>query len=255
MTDSCLIGNAALYLGDCRDILPTLEQVDVVVADPPYSSGGLMRSDRNFDPAAKYRTGMARKVDPSFSGDNRDQRSFTLWCSDWMSQCLQLTRPGGVMLCFIDWRNLPCVIDAVQVGGWVYRGIIPWNKTEGVRPQKGWFRAQCEYIVTASAGKLPTGRDVPGICSPGFITQSVCGAKKQHLTEKPEELIRHLLSVRGGWDTVLDPFMGSGAAGVAALNLGRKFIGIEREPEYFRIAKARIAKRQAELDSREGATP
>ena len=47
---------------------------------------------------------------------------------------------GSALFCFIDWRNLPCIIDALQIGGWVYRGIIPWNKTEAARPRPGWFR-------------------------------------------------------------------------------------------------------------------
>jgi len=235
-----IIGDATLYLGDCREVLPSLPQVDLVVADPPYSTGGFMRSDRNLSTVSKYRMTNVVKEYKAFDGDNRDQRSFSLWCSDWMSQCLQHTRPGGVLFCFIDWRNLPCVIDAVQVGGWIYRGIIPWNKTEGCRPQRGWFRAQCEYIVTASAGSLPATPDGEGVCAPGFFTMPVIGAKKQHITEKPVELIKHLLSVRSGWDVVCDPFMGSGTTGAAAVSLGRKFIGIETNPDYFDIACRRI---------------
>jgi site-specific DNA-methyltransferase (adenine-specific) len=180
------------------------------------------------------------KEDPDFSGDNRDQRSLTLWCSDWMAQCFAATRRGGAMLCFIDWRNLPCVIDACQVGGWVYRGIIPWDKTEATRPQKGWFRSQVEYIVTASAGPLHTGADAPGICQPGYIRVPVIGDEKEHITGKPIELMREMLRTRSDWSLVLDPFMGSASTGVAALQLGRKFIGIEIEPKYFDIACKRI---------------
>lgn len=127
-------GGIAIYHGDCREIMPQLNlKVDVVITDPPYSSGGAMRSDRNLATADKYRLTGTVKVDPDFSGDNRDQRSFMFWCSDWMAQSLAQTRRGGALLCFIDWRNLPCVIDAVQVGGWVYRGILAWDKTEGAR--------------------------------------------------------------------------------------------------------------------------
>ena len=234
------IGDATLYLGDCREILPTLGKVDAVVTDPPYSSGGATRSDRNVSTSDKYRISGTIKTDPDFSGDNRDQRSLTLWCSDWMAQCHAATRRGGALLCFIDWRNLPCIIDACQVGGWVYRGIVPWDKTEVTRPQKGWFRAQVEYIVTASAGPLHTGADAPGIAQAGYIRCGVTGGEKEHITGKPVDLMVELLRTRNDWRAVLDPFMGSGTTGVAAARLGRKFIGCEIEPEYFDIACRRI---------------
>jgi site-specific DNA-methyltransferase (adenine-specific) len=234
------IGDCTLYNEDCRFILPTLKGVDVVATDPPYSSGGAMRSDRNLSTSAKYRMSNTAKVDPDFSGDNRDQRSLTLWCSDWMADCLRAVRSGGVLLCFIDWRNLPCVIDAVQVGGWIYRGIVPWDKGEATRPQKGWFRAQVEYIVTASAGPLLTGAEAAGICQAGYIRCQVDTAEKQHITGKPVDLMVELLRTREDWNTVLDPFMGSGTTGVACVKLGRKFIGIEIEKRYFDIACRRI---------------
>jgi len=245
------IGDCTLYLGDSREILPTLAGVDVVATDPPYSSGGAMRSDRNNDTSAKYRRTGTFKQDPDFSGDNRDQRALTLWCSDWMAQCLRATRKGGAMLCFIDWRNLPCVIDAVQVGGWVYRGIVPWDKTEATRPNKGWFRAQVEYIVAASAGPLLQGAKAPGIAQAGYIRVPVVNAEKEHITGKPVELMAELLRTRDNWQTVLDPFMGSGTTGVACVKLGRKFVGIEIEERYFDIARRRIesAYRQPQLFS------
>ena len=243
------IGNAVLYLGDAREIVPGLGGVDLVLADPPYSSGGAMRSDRNNGTTAKYTiTGTIREY-PEFSGDNRDQRALTLWCSDWMFQCFRVTRTGGAMMCFIDWRNLPCLIDAVQVGGWVYRGIIPWDKTEAARPQKGWFRAQCEYIITASSGPLDAGHEAEGICQAGYIRCGVTVADKEHTTGKPVDLLVELIQTRDDWRTILDPFMGSGTTGVACARLGRSFIGIEIEPRYFDIACRRIeaAYRQADL--------
>ncbi len=88
------IGPHKLYLGDCREIVGLLPRVDLVLTDPPYSSGGAMRSDRNMDTSAKYRMTNTLKEDPEFSGDNRDQRSLTLWCSDWMGMCHRATKSG-----------------------------------------------------------------------------------------------------------------------------------------------------------------
>jgi DNA modification methylase len=231
-----------LIHGDCREVLPLIEpgSVDLVLTDPPYSSGGSMRSDRNQSTTDKYRLTSTVKTNPDFSGDNRDQRSFTLWCSDWMAQCLRATRPGGAILCFIDWRNLPCVIDAIQCGGWVYRAIVPWDKTEMCRPNKGWFAAQCEYIVGGTRGALSQGKDAPGICQNGFIRWNTAGDAKQHITEKPVQVLRECIGTRSDWGTILDPFAGSGTTLRAAKDLGRRAIGIEIELAYVKICAERL---------------
>ena len=226
------IGGATLYCGDCLDILPELaEKADIIITDPPYSSGGLMRSDRSADSGTKY----TNKAWRAFSGDNRDQRAFTLWCSVWHSQLLKNAAPGAMLFCFIDWRNLPCMADALQVGGWVWRGIIPWNKVINVRPQRGYFRAQCEYILWATAG--PVVGDGYGW---GFFSVPAPTSKQRiHPTEKPVDLLTPLLGVHKG-RTILDPFMGSGTTGVAALKEGRRFSGIEQDEYWFDVACRRL---------------
>ena len=244
-----------LFHGDTRDVLRQLKPglVDLFFTDPPYSSGGTMRSDRSVDPSAKYRFSGVQKTNPEFSGDNRDQRAFTLWCSDWMADAMAVTRSGGCLLCFIDWRNLPCVIDAVQVAGWVYRAIIPWDKTEACRPNKGWFRAQCEYLVGCSLGKLDQGGTANGIAAkgyfeaadnepfdPGFVRQRVVGMDKRHITEKPVGLCEQILLTRGDWLTVCDPFAGSGTTLQAAKNMGKRGIGIELSGDYCEVSAERL---------------
>lgn len=232
--------SVTIYHGDCRSIIEWLPRVDAVVTDPPYSSGGAMRSDRNLKTSAKYRLTGTLKEDPEFSGDNRDQRSFEKWCALWMSEALYASRSGAALVCFIDWRNLPCVIDAVQIGGWIYRGIAVWDKEVG-RPDQAWFRAQAEYIVLASNGPLERGAGAPGICQRGVLRHIVNGQEKQHITEKPVGLLADILSTRDDWQTILDPFMGSGTTLRAAKDLGRKAIGIEIEERYCEIAAKRMA--------------
>ena len=231
-----------LYHADCRDILPRLKagSVDLVLTDPPYSSGGAMRSDRNMSTSTKYRLTGTVKSNPDFSGDNRDQRSFTLWCSDWMAESLRATRPGGAITCFIDWRNIACVIDAIQCAGWVYRSIVPWDKTEACRPNKGWFAAQCEYVICGTRGALEQGKDAAGICQNGFIRWNTAGNRKQHITEKPVEVCCELIKTRHDWDTILDPFAGSGTTGRACKDLGRKCIMVELEEKYCEVAANRL---------------
>jgi site-specific DNA-methyltransferase (adenine-specific) len=237
------IGNATLYLGDCVEILPTLGQVDAVITDPPYSSGGAFRGDRTGITSEKYQSSVDRGLYPEFSGDTRDQRGYFAWSALWLSRARALTAGGGVLAMFTDWRQLPITTDAVQAGGWIWRGVGVWDKTEAARPQKGRYRNQCEYFVWGSNGPLLE----QGPCLPGCFRYSVASEEKHHIAGKPQRLLQDMLPICGG--VVLDPFMGSGTTGIAAMQLDRRFIGIEISPDYFDIACRRIedAQRQQRL--------
>lgn len=232
----------ALYHADSRDVLPLLlpGSIDLVLTDPPYSSGGFTRSDRNGRTGTKYRMTSAARVLPDFAGDNRDQRSLLAWLSLWMGDCLKVCREGAVLGCFIDWRNLAVMVDSIQVGGWVLRGILVWDKTEQSKPEKGWFRNQAEYCVLGSAGPIDRGPGVMGVCSPGVIRQRVNIQEKQHMTQKPIELMRDIICTRDDWQSILDPFVGSGTTLRAAKDIGRKAIGIEIEECYCEVAAKRL---------------
>jgi site-specific DNA-methyltransferase (adenine-specific) len=121
------IGPATVYLGDSLEILPALEPVGDILTDPPYSSGGNVR-DRAAATSAKYLS-PDHPPYPEFQGDTRDQRSFLAWSTLWMGRARALTRPGAMLVCFSDWRQLPVTSDALQCAGWVWRGIVPWDKT------------------------------------------------------------------------------------------------------------------------------
>jgi site-specific DNA-methyltransferase (adenine-specific) len=236
------LGPATLYLGDCLAILPTLADVDGVVTDPPYSSGGAFRGDRAsqsthdkyLSSSSSYRTQAA-----DFTGDSRDQRGFHFWSAVWSSAALRATRPGGIAAFFADWRQLPVTTDYLQAGGWVWRGVVPWVKP-GPRPQMSRFAAQCEYLVWGSAGPLPVKEGVG--CLPGFFSgQAPRGADRLHVTQKPESVMGEILAIVPPGGLVLDPFMGSATTGVAAIASGRRFIGIELSPEIFEVACTRLA--------------
>ncbi len=236
------IGLATLYLADCMEVLPTLGRVDAVITDPPYSSGGQFRGDRMAATSTKYQGSEQKGIYPEFQGDTRDQRAYLTWCSLWLGIALSKTKPGGILVCFTDWRQLPTTTDAIQCGGWVWRGIGVWDKTEAARPQKGRYRNQSEYFVWGSSGPLKD----EGACLPGVFRYSAQSEKKEHITGKPVALMRDLLPICG--DVILDPFMGSGTTGVAAVQMGRQFIGIERDPTYFEIACRRIEDAQRVQD-------
>lgn len=213
--------------------------VDALVTDPPYSSGGLTRGDRMAPASSKYcqdGDGLGR---PDFEGDNRDQRGWLAWCGLWLAECRRVVKPGGYALMFSDWRQLPQATDALQCGGFVWRGLVAWDKTEGARaPHTGYFRHQCEYVAWGTAGPCPKA-DGRGPF-PGCIRVPVRQADKHHQTGKPTELMRRLLRCVPPGGVVLDPFMGSGTTGLAAAELGLSFLGIELTAENFAVAEARI---------------
>lgn len=229
-----------------RDALAVLADlpdgsIDAVITDPPYSSGGMYRSDRNRTTETKYVQQESRGTRPNFTGDNRDQRSFAYWCALWMGECLRASKPspGGRLIAFTDWRQAPAMSDAVQAGGWIWRGTVPWNKGGASRPMPGGFKAQCEYVLWATVGALPEA--VPGvIVLPGFFEVGIDREDHHHQTGKPVLLMRELAKIVPREALILDPFGGSGTTGVGALLEGRRAIVCELVPEYAAIARARM---------------
>lgn len=205
-----VIGNATLYLGDCRDILPTLPKVDAVITDPPY---GINKDGQ------KETTG---------GHGGRKAYEFLGWDAD---------RPEPDLL-----KELASFAKiAVMWGGNYFADCLPptgkwlvWDKGQRINQSDG------ELAWTSLPGALR-------IITMNRVEIATDGA--EHPTQKPVRLMEWTLDQVGRPQTILDPFMGSGTTGVACMNLGRQFIGIEREPKYFDIACRRIedAQRQGRL--------
>lgn len=227
-----------LYKGDALTVLRELPDgsVDAIVTDPPYSSGGAHRADRMQSTRTKYVGSDTATPSPDFAGDNRDQRGYRYWSVLWLTEALRVCRPGGVFAIFTDWRQLPTVTDAIQAGGWVWRGVVVWDKTPTARPQPG-FRSQSEYVVWGSRGPL---RLDPPVYLPGVLRAPSPKKNRQHQTEKPLGIMESLLRIVPPGGTVLDPFVGSGTTLVAARSTGRKAIGIEIEPAYLSVTADRL---------------
>lgn len=228
------IGGQRLILGDCLEVMPTLGRFDAVFADPPYSSGGQFRGDRTGATSAKYQSPEHRGLYSEFSGDSRDQRGYAYWSAIWTGMARRLTVQKGLLVCFTDWRQLPTTTDAIQSGGWVWRGLVAWDKTEAARPQKGRYRNQCEYAVWGTNGAAADA----GACAPGVFRYSVASEQKHHIAGKPVQLYEDMLQICG--NAVLDPFMGSGTTLVACQRLGRSGTGIEIDPDHFETACRRV---------------
>jgi site-specific DNA-methyltransferase (adenine-specific) len=188
------IGNASLYLADCRDILPTLGPVDAVVTDPPYGLGVKMQGGK--------------------WGIKRSQQM-----GEWDAV------PSDAVLGLLSFG--PCIIW----GGNYYalppsRGWLAWVKPDAP-PTLGQFE-----LAWTSLDR--TAR---------LLSHSINQNSREcngHPTEKPLRLMKWCLGFVPDAQMILDPFMGSGTTGVAAIQAGKSFIGIERDPDYFAIAVRRI---------------
>ena len=203
------IGRALLIQADCRDILPLLPKVDSVVTDPPYGI------------AKVWQGGFSGKHGWGKAGEQSELRN------EWDE-----TVPSRETMALI----LAAAPEVIIWGGNYFdlppsRCWLVWNK-----PERGFSLAEAELAWT--------NRDnVVRVCDAPRSESD-----REHPTQKPVKVMRFSIDKVKG-QTILDPFMGSGTTGVAAVQMGRKFIGIEREPKYFDIACKRIedAQRQGDM--------
>lgn len=209
-----VIGDATLYLGDCLDILPTLDKVDAVVTDPNYGIG------ENSTKVAS-RVNLAKPID---YGD-------------------------------FDWDQQPCSPQAICL----MRSASQWQIIFGgnffdLPPASCWLIWDKENSGDFADAEMAWTNLKKAIRLKRYMWNGMIKAKPEprfHPTQKPLEVIKWcILHLPDNSETILDPFMGSGTTGVACMNLGRKFIGIEIEPKYFDIACERIemAYKQGRLD-------
>lgn len=219
------IGAATLYLGDCRDILPTI-RADVTLTDPPFAS--------TTHKGARGANDTEGKID----FDSIDMSEF----AQYVKLICAATERWSVMTC--DWRHglnaESYGLPVVRLGVWTKADPAP--QFSGDRPAMGW---EFVLILHREGKKRWNGGGKPAVWHTQIVKNNGL-----HPTQKPLPLLSrwaHQFSDPG--ETILDPFMGSGTTGVAAVQMQRQFIGIEREPKYFDIACERIedAQRQGRL--------
>ena len=205
------IGNARLICADCRDVLPTLPPIGSLVTDPPF--GMNFRSNR--------------RIEKHIAIANDDTEEALIWA------CQLPVEHSRYVFC--RWDNLASVPKPKSVVTWV-KNIHSMGDLEH---EHGRQTELCLFYA-GDGHYWPTAR-------PNDVIRAPRTGNENHPTEKPVQLMRAILEWTAG--LVLDPFCGSGSTGVAAVQMGRKFIGIEREPKYFDIACRRIeeAQRQGDL--------
>jgi DNA modification methylase len=233
MTKKVVIGDATLYLGDCRDILPTLPKVDAVITDPPYGIG---------EAAGKNRTRSSAAGSNKWKG-SRNTTGVGVASTDFGPSMEWDAAPPSADLIDIVLQ----AGDGVIIFGGNYFSLPPsscwlvWDKVNGATDF-----ADCELAWT----NLPKAVRLLRWMWNGMLQQDMANKEvRVHPTQKPTAVMKWCIEQSGNPQTILDPFMGSGTTGVAAMQLGRKFIGIEIEPKYFDIACERIenAQRQETL--------
>ena len=226
-----------IYHGDVFDVIDEVESFDALITDPPYSSGGMFRSDRvNRSTVQKY-TDNSQWMDlPDFTGDNRDQRGFLVWCGLWLGAARIKATPSANCLTFTDWRQLPTLTDALQVGGWIWLGMGAWNKPNG-RPNTGRFCNDLEYVLHARNGPMHSECEY----RPRALFESTIPSDREHITQKPISVMEWLMGFTPKGGIAFDPFMGSGTTLVAAKNLGRRAIGSDIDEYWCEIAANRLS--------------
>ncbi len=210
------IGRATLYLGDCASILPTLGRFDAVVTDPPYGIGESAGK-------AKSRT---RKGNAKWVKDYGDDS----WDDEPVADDLMVAMRG-----MSKWQ--------VIFGGNYYalpatKCWLVWDKLNGDTDF-----ADCELAWT----NLPKAVRRIRFLAP--MEAALLSTRRDHPTQKPIGVMRWCIGhLPEPHQTILDPFMGSGTTGVAAVAMGKDFTGIEREERYFDIACRRIEEAQRQGD-------
>lgn len=215
MANPVIIGNATLYLGDCREILPALGKVNAVVTDPPYGVG--------FKGSATKWSGKHGESYAQFNDTRENVRNIcvpVITSALDMADCCVVTPGIAAMFDYPEPRAV----------GWIYypsgANSGPWGFVCG---QPIFYYGKDPYLAKRLGSR------------PNCFASTEAAEENGHPCPKPIKQMEWLVSRAAlAGDTVLDPFMGSGTTGVACAKLGRKFIGIELELKYFDIACKRI---------------
>jgi site-specific DNA-methyltransferase (adenine-specific) len=194
-----------IYHGDCREVLPQLEPIELIATDPPYNLG------------RQYGTG---------TDDNRSSADFAAWVREWMPEILRL---GSTILLTPGIANLGLYLQYEP------KWILAWHKPFGVSRTPIGFNNWEPVLMWGKWWRKHYG---DYICAPLVLSDRALGG---HSSPKPLSLMHTLIERNSEDGLVLDPFMGSGTTLRAAKDLGRRAIGIEIEERYCELAANRLA--------------
>ena len=196
------------------------KSVDLILTDSPYGFG--------------YQSNMKKNKDlPMFYDRN------TSWLNEWLYKANKILKDDGHLYMFAPVQKIDEFKQKIE-NFFIIKNILVWDKKSfGMGDLYGQYAPSYEFIIFAVKEQ---GKKLNGKRERDLLSFNKC-KPELHPTQKPVELLKYLIEKSSNEnDTVLDPFMGSGSAGVAAKKLNRKFIGIELDEKYFNIAKERIEK-------------
>jgi len=249
-----------IYKGDCRTILNKTipkESVDLIFADPPYNLSG-----NGLKWMGNKTGGDWFMVNEKW--DQMTEAEYLKFTKEWLEACKKVLKPNGSIYISCTYHNIGELVMALKALGFTPRNIITWHKNNAMPSMtRRAFTHSCEYILFFSKGKKwifnysDIKRMNPDKAKDGsekqmrdlWIMPIVQGKERAkdktgraaHPTQKPENLLeRVILASSNKGDIVLDPFLGSGTTAVVAKRLGRKWIGIETEDKYIKIAQKRL---------------
>jgi site-specific DNA-methyltransferase (adenine-specific) len=216
-----------LHLGDCLEVMKSIPSgsVDAVVTDPPY-----------FQPAVHYVPARGTDAHRKTIGDMSILEHFF---ASFIGEAARVLAPNGFVYVFCDGQSYPIAFTGLYPHVKRVRPLI-WDKVVSFNGYA--WRHQHELIAFGELDKSPR---IPTGDGDIIRCRAVPVADRLHPAEKPVELLLALVAKCSG--TILDPFMGSGTTGVACVQTGRNFIGIEIDPGYFEIAKKRIEEAQLQM--------
>lgn len=234
------IGDAVLYHGDCLEVMQSLEPVSHIIGDPPYEDS--LHASKN-----KLQTRLRSDAGPNLKGLDFEGINAI------RDRVVELSYPlcDGWFIAFCTVEGTYPWAEVINASPMKYKRACIWVKPDSTPQLNGQCPAQgAECFVTAWCGEGHSRWNRGG--KRGIYTHLVNNPERdgQHPTEKPRRLMAEIVGdFTNVGETILDPFMGSGTTGVACVQMGRKFIGIERDERYFEIACKRIedAQRQGTL--------
>lgn len=212
-----------LRQGDCLELLKDIPDgsVDLILTDPPYDviTGG--NKNKAAPKGILTENKQLMKTIPSFEY--------------WLPECYRVLKDDSHAYFMTNFKNLEAMMAVIRSAGFNIHNLLVWEKNNAT-PNR-WYMKNIEYTIFARKGKAKTITDSGSKTCHHFDNIR----DKQHPTQKPVELMSFYVGNSTKIDAVvLDPFMGSGSTGVACVNTNRKFIGIELDPDYFKIAEERI---------------
>lgn len=219
-----------LLNGDCLELIAKIpdNSIDLIVTDPPYKTITGGDSDGKNSTRPKGMLSGNRKL---FTYQNNIKPA------QWIPELFRVLKEGSHCYIFTNHLNMKDMLIESEKVGFKLHNILVWEKNNCTPSQ--FYMKNCEYILFLRKGKAKWINDIGGSKTVHQF-QNIIG-NKVHPTEKPVDLMQfYIKNSSSEGDLVLDPFMGAGSTGIAALNSGRNFIGFELDEEYYRTAKSRI---------------